>query len=121
MGRVASALRLGDCLLVTPQGDLHDSAADLFLEETLESLNKARCTSLILNMGNVEVVDSFMGRTIGELIQAASLHGVKVVVVGLRPEVAITMVEMNISIGHVDTALNIDNALNILNKKRIRP
>ena len=102
---------------MTPQADLHDSAADLFLDEVLGSLNKAKSKGLILNMGNIDVVDSFMSRTIGELIQVASLLGVKAVVTGLRPEVAITLVERRISIDQVNIAQNLDQALALINQE----
>ncbi len=116
----ASFLKIEEFLLATPQEAMRDLAAVRFKDDVLRRVKESRVNGLILDLSGIDVVDSFMGRTIGEITNSAALLGVEVVVIGLRPEVAITMVEMGVSIGQVHPFLNLDLALKFLRDQRSR-
>lgn len=116
----ASFLKIEDFLLVTPQEAMHDVAAMRFKDDVLGRVKETRISGLILDLSGIDIVDSFMGRTIGEIANSAGLLGVEVVIIGLRPEVAITMVELGVSMGRVHPILNLDLALEFLRNQRSR-
>jgi rsbT antagonist protein RsbS len=113
-----SILKIEDFLLAIPQEAMHDLAAIQFKENLLRSVKETRINGLIIDLSRIDIVDSFMARTIGEIADSATLLGAEVVAIGLRPEVAITMVEMGVSLGHVHTYLNLDLALEFLRNQR---
>lgn len=115
-----SFLKIEDFLLVTPQEAMHDVAAMRFKDDVLGRVKETRISGLILDLSGIDIVDSFMGRTIGEIANSAGLLGVEVVIIGLRPEVAITMVELGVSMGRVHPILNLDLALEFLRNQRSR-
>jgi rsbT antagonist protein RsbS len=110
----ASILKIEDFLLATPEEAMHDLAAIQFKDDLLERVKETKISGLIIDLSRIDVVDSFMGRTIGEIANSAALLGAEVAVIGLRPEVAITMVEMGITLGQVHPLLNLDLALEFL-------
>jgi rsbT antagonist protein RsbS len=110
----ASILKIEDFLLATPEEAMHDLAAIQLKDDLLERVKETKISGLIIDLGRIDVVDSFMGRTIGEIANSAALLGAEVAVIGLRPEVAITMVEMGITLGQVHPLLNLDLALEFL-------
>ncbi len=116
----ASFLKIEEFLLATPQEAMRDLAAVRFKDDVLRRVKESRVNGLILDLSGIDVVDSFMGRTIGEITNSAVLLGIEVVVIGLRPEVAMTMVEMGVSIGQVHPILNLDLALEFLRDQRSR-
>ncbi len=99
---------------------MHDLAAIRFKDDVLRTIKETKINGLILDLSMIDIVDSFMGRTIGEIANSAALLGTEVVVIGLRPEVAITMVEMGVSMGQVHPFLNLDLAMEFLRKQRSR-
>lgn len=113
-------MRIENFLLVTPQEAMHDVEAMRFKDDVLGRVKETKISGLILDLSRIDIVDSFMGRTIGEIANSAGLLGVEVVIIGLRPEVAITMVEMGVSIGRVHPILNLDLALEFLRNQRSR-
>jgi len=114
----ASILKFEDFLLATPQEAMHDLAAIKFKDELLRRLKEKKVSGLVMDLGRIDVVDSFMGRTIGEIANSANFMGVEVAIIGIRPDVAITMVEMGISLGNVHPLLNLDLALEFLRNQR---
>ena len=114
----SSILKIEDFLLATLQEAMHDNAAIRFGDEILRRLKDTKVNGLIIDLSGIDVVDSFMGRTIGEIANSANLIGAEVVMIGLRPDVAITMVEMGISLGNVYPLLNLDLALKFLRNQR---
>ncbi|NIS68163.1 MAG: STAS domain-containing protein [Proteobacteria bacterium] len=115
-----SFVKIEGFLLTTPQEAMHDLAAIRFKDDVLRRVKEAKIDGLILDLSRIDVVDSFMGRTIGEIANSALLLGIEVVVTGLRPEVAMTMVEMGVSMGEVHPILNLDLALEFLRNRRSR-
>jgi rsbT antagonist protein RsbS len=116
----ASFIEIEDFLLTSPQEAMHDLAAIRFKDDVLRRVKETKIKGLIIDLSRIDIVDSFMGRTIGEIADSAVLVGIEVVVIGLRPEVAITMVEMGVSLGQVHTLLNLDLALEYLRTQRSR-
>ena len=107
-------MKIEDFLLATPEEAMHDLAAIQFKDDLLQRVKETKISGLIIDLSRIDVVDSFMGRTIGEIANSAALLGAEVAVIGLRPEVAITMVEMGISLGQAHPLLNLDLALEFL-------
>ena len=87
----SSILKIEDFLLATLQEAMHDNAAIRFGDDILRRLKDTTVNGLIIDLSGIDVVDSFMGRTIGEIANSANLIGAEVVMIGLRPDVAITM------------------------------
>jgi rsbT antagonist protein RsbS len=114
----SSILKIEDFLLAKPQEAMHDIAAIGFRDDILRRLKDTNVNGLIIDLSGIDVVDSFMGRTIGEIANSANLIGAEVAMIGLRTDVAITMVEMGISLGNVYPLLNLDLALKFLRNQR---
>ena len=87
-----------------------------FKDEILKRILESRAKGLVFDVSAIDVVDSFLVRQIAEITSAAKVMGVDVVVVGLRPEVAMTLVEMGFSMGGIHTARNLERGLEILRK-----
>jgi rsbT antagonist protein RsbS len=111
-------LKSGDYLITSPQVALHDRLAVQYKDEILERIVEARAKGLVLDVSAIDVVDSFLVRQIGEIASAASIMGAQVVVVGLRPEVAMTLVEMGLSLRGVRTARDLEKGIETLRKVR---
>ncbi|MGX4694140.1 STAS domain-containing protein [Streptomyces sp. JNUCC 63] len=107
-------LRLGDVLLITLQGDLYDSTADQLLQDLGEAIAGNRATGVVINVSGVEIVDSFLGRVLAEIAAKARLLAAETVVAGMRPAVAITMVELGLTLPGLRTALTTEDALRLL-------
>jgi rsbT antagonist protein RsbS len=112
-GRVP-VLRLGRVLLVTIQGDLHDSTAQQLQEDLSQSVVDSGATGVVIDISGVEIVDSFLGRVLAEIAAQSSLLAARTVVVGMRPAVAITLVELGLTLPGLDTALSTEAALELL-------
>ncbi len=113
-------LKIEDLLLAVPQEAMHDLAAIRLKDDVLGTIKETKINGLILDLSMIGIVDSFMGRTIGEIANSAALLGTEVAIIGLRPEVAITMVEMGVSMGKVHPFLNVDLAMEFLRRQRSR-
>ncbi|SDD18875.1 STAS domain-containing protein [Streptomyces prasinopilosus] len=107
-------LRLGDILLVTLQGDLHDSTAQQLQQDLSETIVSAGVTGVVIDISGVEIVDSFLGRVLAEIAAQASLLAARTVVAGMRPAVAITLVELGLTLPGLLTALDTQAAMALL-------
>ncbi|MFI8304651.1 STAS domain-containing protein [Streptomyces sp. NPDC085927] len=107
-------LRLGDILLVTLQGDLHDSTAQQLQQDLSETIVSAGVTGVVIDISGVEIVDSFLGRVLAEIAAQASLLAARTVVAGMRPAVAITLVELGLTLPGLHTALDAQAAMALL-------
>ena len=103
-------------LLTAPQYVIHDEVAESFKDEVLEKIKKTGVKGLLIDLSAIDVVDSFLGRVINEIATSSRLMGAQVVVTGLRPAVAITMVEMGLTFKNVEMAKNLDKGLLLLRK-----
>lgn len=107
-------LRLGDVLLVTLQGDLHDSMAFQLQQDLSETIARSRVTGVVIDISGVEIVDSFLGRVLAEIAAQTELLAARTVVAGMRPAVAITLVELGLTLPGLRTALTTEAALELL-------
>ena len=109
-------LRMGEFLLVTLQVDMHDQLA-LRLQDDLTHMIQAKSAKgVLIDISALEMVDSFMGRMIGDISGMARILDARTVLVGMQPAVAITLVELGLSLPGVDTALNVERGVQLLNR-----
>ena len=108
-------LRIGSTLLVTIQTDLHDAMAEAFQEDVLTTIERQSASGLLIDVSGLEMVDSYVARLLADTGKMARLMGTATVIVGIRAEVASTLVRMGYTMGSVvRTALNIDDGLRLL-------
>ncbi|MEU6005291.1 STAS domain-containing protein [Streptomyces sp. NPDC047453] len=107
-------LRLDDVLLVTLQGDLHDSTAEHLQQDIGEAIANNAATGVVIDISGVEIVDSFLGRVLAEIAANAKLLAAQTVVAGMRPAVAITMVELGLTLPGLRIALTTEDALRLV-------
>jgi rsbT antagonist protein RsbS len=110
-------LKMGDCLLVTIQVDMHDRLAVTLHDEITETIVKTGAKGVLIDISGVEVVDSFMGRMIGNMAAMSRILDAETVVVGMQPAVAITLVELGLSLKGVRTALNVERGMELLRSR----
>jgi rsbT antagonist protein RsbS len=107
-------LKMGDFLLVTIQVDMHDQLA-LNLQDDLTGLiAKHGSRAVLIDISSLEIVDSFIGRTIANIAALSRILDAQTMVVGMRPAVAITLVELGLSLPGVRTALNVEKGIELL-------
>jgi rsbT antagonist protein RsbS len=109
-------LKIEEFLVASVQVELYDKSAVMFKENLLERIYETKAKGLILDLTAVEVVDSFMGRIITEVGAMAGLMGTRVVITGLQPAVAITLVELGLELTGVHTALNLEKGIAALRR-----
>jgi rsbT antagonist protein RsbS len=107
-------LRLGDVLLVTLQGELDDSTTQQLQQDIGEAIAGSGVTGVVIDISGVEIVDSFLGRVLAEIAANATLLAARTVVAGMRPAVAITLVELGLTLPGLRTALTTEAALDLL-------
>jgi rsbT antagonist protein RsbS len=99
-----------ECLIVTIQTELYDEAVFQMQKEILEMVNKRDFNRLIIDLSQVEVLDSFLTQAIFDTAKMAALMGVKTVFTGLRPEVSASIIDLDINIKGIETTLTIEEA-----------
>jgi rsbT antagonist protein RsbS len=110
-------LRMGRFLLVTIQVDMHDRLAMQLQDDLTQRIVKDRAHGVLIDISSLEVVDSFIGRMISNIAAMASVLDARTVVVGMQPAVAITLVELGLSLDGVRTALNVDRGMALLREE----
>jgi rsbT antagonist protein RsbS len=108
-------LRIQDILLVSIQSELYDRQAERLQKDILQTLTVTHARGVLVDVTALQVIDSFLGRMIGETASMTRLMGAKTVLVGLQPAVAITLVELGLHLDGVHTALNMEQGLAWLN------
>jgi rsbT antagonist protein RsbS len=106
---------MGHCLLVSIQVDLHDQMAQALQDDLTAKIQKTGARGVLIDISALEVVDSYIGRMIADLSVMSGLLNARTVLVGMQPAVAITLVELGLSLAGVKTALNIDRGMEWLN------
>lgn len=107
-------LKIGNILLVTLQGDLHDEAAEELQRNIGEAIAASSVDGVVIDISGVEIVDSFLGRVFAEVAAHAKLLAAQTVVAGMRPAVAITLVELGLTLPGLRTALDAEEAMRLL-------
>lgn len=107
-------LRFGDCLIASVQSELDDDTALAFADELARRISDERTRGLLLDISKLELVDSFIARLLVEITSMGRLLGARVVVAGMRPPVAITLVDLGLPLPGVDTALTVEHAMDML-------
>lgn len=111
-------LRMGQCLLVTIQVEMQDQLAMRLQDDLAHAIAARRCTGLLIDISALEMVDSFIGRMIANTASIGRILDVETVVVGMQPAVAITLVELGLSLPGVHTALNVERGMALLTLPR---
>jgi rsbT antagonist protein RsbS len=106
-------LKIKDVLVVSLQ-DLHDQGALELQDDVLSQLSRTGAHGLLIDVSGIDVVDSFLGRVIGDTANMAKLMGARTVLAGIQPAVAITITELGLSLPGVQTALNLEKGLSML-------
>lgn len=104
-------LKMGEYLLVTIQVDMHDRLAMTLQDDLTEQIVKHRARGVLIDISALEMVDSFIGRMLGNIAGMARLLDAETVVVGMQPSVAITLVELGLSLKGIRTALDVEKGM----------
>ncbi len=107
-------LKMGSFLLVTIQVDLYDRLALNLEADLIQMVNKVSAKGVLIDISAVNIVDSFMGRIIGNIANMTRILDAQTVVVGMQPAVAITLVELGLPLNGVRTALNVEKGMELL-------
>jgi rsbT antagonist protein RsbS len=107
-------LRIGRCLLVSIQVDMHDRLAMTLQDDLTQRIVQDRASGVLIDISSLDVVDSFIGRTIGNIAAMSRVLDAHTVLVGMQPAVAITLVELGLELPGVRTALNVERGMAML-------
>lgn len=107
-------LKMGDYLLVTIQVDMHDRLALTLQDDLTEAITRYRARGVLIDISALDVIDSFIGRMLNNLAAISKVLDAVTVVVGMRPAVAITLVELGLSLSGVRTALDVENGMELI-------
>lgn len=107
-------LKMGEFLLVTIQVDMHDRLAMTLQDDLTSRISQTGARGVLIDISSLEIVDSFIGRMLGNIAAMSRVLDAQTVVVGMQPAVAITLVELGMSLAGVKTALNVDAGMKLL-------
>ena len=110
-------LRMGNLLLVTIQVDLYDKLAETLEADLVQMISKTNAKGVLIDISAVSIIDSFMGRIIGNIATMSRVLDAETVVVGMQPAVAITLVELGLPLKGVASALSVDKGMEVLKRK----
>lgn len=112
-------LKVGSFLLVTIQVDMHDQLALALQDDLTARIVRERANGVLIDISSLDIVDSFIGRMLGNIAGMAKVLDAETVVVGMQPSVAITLVELGLSLPGIRTALNVDRGMELLRAARM--
>lgn len=107
-------LKMGSFLLVTIQVDMHDQLALTLQDDLTARVVRDHAEGVLIDISALDIVDSFIGRMLGNIAAMARILDAETVVVGMQPSVAITLVELGLSLPGIRTALNVDRGMELL-------
>ncbi|MET0785841.1 MAG: STAS domain-containing protein [Paenisporosarcina sp.] len=110
-------LKLKDCLIVSIQWELDDQTALQFQEDLLTKMHETSARGVVIDLTPIDFIDSFIAKVLGDVIAMSGLMGAKVVITGIQPAVAITLIELGIRLEDVMTALDLENGLEKLQQE----
>lgn len=114
-------LRMGEFLLVTIQVDMHDRLALTLQDDLTTRITQTHARAVLIDISALEIVDSFIGRMLGNISAMARILDAETVVVGMQPAVAITLVELGVSLPGIRTALNVERGMELLRESLAAP
>jgi rsbT antagonist protein RsbS len=114
-------LKMGGALLVTIQVEMHDRLAALLEEDLTGKIVSARAKGVVIDISALEIVDSFIGRMLANIAAVSRILDADTVVVGMRPAVAITLVELGLALPGVKTALNVERGMDLIRRRLQEP
>ena len=107
-------LKVGDCLLVTIQVDMHDELALSLQEDLTAQIARHASRGVLIDISSLEIVDSFIGRMLANIAAMSRVLDAQTVLTGMQPAVAITLVELGMSLPGIKTALNVERGMELL-------
>jgi rsbT antagonist protein RsbS len=107
-------LKVGDCLLVTIQVDMHDELAMSLQEDLTSKIAKYASRGVLIDISSLEIVDSFIGRMLANIAAMSRVLDAQTVLTGMQPAVAITLVELGMALPGIKTALNVERGMELL-------
>jgi len=110
-------LQMGDILLVTIQVDMHDQLAMTLQDDLSERISRTSARGVLIDISALDMVDSFIGRMIGTISGLSKIMDAETVLVGMQPAVAITLVELGMTLPGVSTALNVGRGMKLLRER----
>ena len=110
-------IKIGNFLIVSIQIDMHDKLAIQLQSQILEEIGKTGARGVLIDISVLEMVDSFIGRMLSGMASMAAIMDAAVVIVGMQPAVAITLVELGLEMPNVDTALNMEKGMEMLERR----
>ncbi|WP_077210593.1 STAS domain-containing protein [Bacillus dakarensis] len=110
-------LKLYNCLLVSIQWELDDQTALQFQEDLLHKIHETNASGVVIDLTSIDFIDSFIAKVLGDVISMSKLMGAKVMITGIQPAVAITLIELGISLNDVYTALDLEKGLEKLQQE----
>lgn len=114
-------LQLGQFLLVTIQVELHDELAMTLQDDLTNKLAKTGARGVLIDISALEIVDSFIGRALAQIAGISRVMDATTVLTGMRPAVAITLVELGVTLTGIKTALNVDKGMRLLRESLDEP
>jgi len=118
MTEIIPILRIGETLLISLQGELDDATVLRIEERLTDEVARTRATGTLIDVSGLTIVDSFIARVLTRIAGMIRLLGSHAVIVGIQPAVAITLVELGVPMGHLDTALNAEQGMALLRRLR---
>ena len=118
MNEFIPIMRIGDTLLISLQGDLDDTTVMAIEQQLTREVARTRATGTLIDLSGLTMVDSFIARVIARMVAMIRLLGSEAAVVGIQPAVAITLVELGVTMGHLHTALNAEQGMALLDRLR---
>lgn len=109
-------LRIRDTLVAPIQGELTDSVAERFQQDVLARIEATGCQGLMLEISALELVDTYVARVLADTARMARLMGAVTVIVGMRPEIAATLVQMGYELEGIEAALDVDHGFEVLSR-----
>ncbi len=109
-----AVVRVREILMVTMPPDPDDTTISALQEKVLHTLEQAEAKAVVLDISSVDTLDSFFARTLAETAQMVTLMGSRTIIAGMRPAVAITVTELGLKLSRLETALNVDRALDLV-------
>ncbi|MBD2083491.1 STAS domain-containing protein [Trichocoleus sp. ST-U3] len=109
-------LQMGEFLLVTIQVDMHDRLAIALQDDLTDRISQTSARGVLIDISALEIVDSFIGRILGNIAKMSRVLDAETVVVGMQPAVAITLVELGLSLTGIRTSLNVEKGMSLLHK-----